>query len=193
MSPLLRYPTPSLLLPSLPVTRWGVGLFPILEELKEARQTIDELGVDAFGLAAPQLGVNLRLFIWRDETGADRVITNPRLLEADGLIHANEQCLSFLGQFDTLRNRWLPGLELQVPRYAQVKVAYEDEWGDEMQIEADDELGGSLSRMLQHEIDHLDGITFLDRVSPPVRKQAIKRFEKLHGISVPKSPRKVAA
>jgi peptide deformylase len=192
VSPLLRYPTPSLLLPSLPVTRWGVGLFPILEELKEARSTIDELGVNAFGLAAPQIGINLRIFVWRNGKD-DIVVTNPKYLSRSGTIHADEQCLSFLGPFDTLRNRWLPGLELQVPRYAEIRVAYEDQWGDDCILEANDSEGGSVARMFQHEMDHLDGLTFLDRVSGPVRKRAVKQFEKLHGITTPKSPRKVAA
>jgi peptide deformylase len=189
MSELLRYPAPSLLLPCLPVTRWGVGILPMVNDLKQSRDDIDHLGVDAFGLAAPQIGIQLRMFVWRGKDGEDHIVTNPQLLESDGVQYADEQCLSMLGPFDTLRGRWLPGLELQVCRHDQIKVAFMDEWGDPKIVETD----GLVSRMFQHEMDHLDGVTMLDRVSAPVRKQAVKRFEKLHQISIPKSPRKVAA
>lgn len=183
---LLRYPHPALSVPSHPVENFDSGLSDLVDDLKTHRDDVDHLGVNAFALAAPQIGVNLRVFIWRDPDETDVVVVNPEIVSRSGAQFAEEQCLSLLGQFSVRQSLFAPGLSLQVQRFDEITVRYQDEEGIAYQIQCD----GILSRMFQHEVDHLDGLTILDRVSRPVRKQALRKWERIHAV---KRPRMVAA
>jgi len=117
----------------------------------------DALGV---GLAATQLGVLHRVLVYRaypeDPLAA---LVNPVIEWAsDELEAAEEGCLS------------LPGVHVEVERAARVRVRARDEHGQELQVEAE----GLPARVIQHEIDHLDGILILDRISREARKEAMR-------------------
>lgn len=123
---------------------------PELEELIENMiETMYE--GDGVGLAAPQVGESIRL-ICVDQTGPKikgdlRVYINPEIVECDGEVDSDEGCLS------------CPEFSLKVPRKERVKVKALDRKGKEVCVETD----GFLAIILQHEIDHLDGVTIADR------------------------------
>ena len=119
----------------------------------EVRQLVDDLmdtmyAADGIGLAAPQVGIPLRVFVYdvREPEIEPGVLINPRFVEAGGTIRDTEGCLS------------IPGLDETVERYSEVVVEGLDREGRAVRIEATD----LLSRCLQHENDHLDGILFID-------------------------------
>ncbi len=136
----------------------------------EVRQLVDDLmdtmyAADGIGLAAPQVGIPLRVFVYdvREPEVEPGVLINPRLVEAGGTVRDTEGCLS------------IPGLNETVERYAEVVVEGLDREGREVRIEATD----LLSRCLQHENDHLDGILFIDRLSPLKRKLLLNKWAKM--------------
>jgi len=98
------------------------------------------------GLAAPQIGVSKRLVVADIGNGLLRLV-NPEILRASGQERGTEGCLS------------LPGLWGEVDRATEIVVRCLDQKGQEMRFRAT----GFLARVLQHEIDHLDGILFIDR------------------------------
>jgi len=119
---------------------------------------------DGIGLAAPQIGVTRRVFVYdvREPDVEPGVLVNPRIVEAEGAVRESEGCLS------------IPGLTEIVERSARVVVEGLDRDGDPVWLEAE----GLLSRCLQHERDHLDGVLFLDRVSPLKRKMLLKKWSR---------------
>jgi len=136
----------------------------------EVRQLVDDLmdtmyAADGIGLAAPQVGIPLRVFVYdvREPEVEPGVLINPRLVEGGGTVRDTEGCLS------------IPGLNETVERYAEVVVEGLDREGREIRIEATD----LLSRCLQHENDHLDGILFIDRLSPLKRKLLLNKWAKM--------------
>ena len=118
------------------------------------------------GLAAPQIGVTLRMAIvdlMADNKKNPIVLINPEVVaESDELASREEGCLS------------LPGQYAQVVRPAHVKVRFTDEAGAKREIEGD----GLLSACLQHEIDHLDGVLFVDHLSVLKRNIMMRRLAK---------------
>ena len=118
------------------------------------------------GLAAPQVGVGLRLAIidlMPDDKPTPIVLINPEVLAAsEELATREEGCLS------------LPGQYADVTRPARVKVRYLDPTGARKEIEAD----GLLAACLQHEIDHLDGVLFVDHLSGLKRNMILRRLAK---------------
>ena len=140
---------------ALPVERFD-------EALKSEVQWMGELMHDALGvgLAATQLGVLHRLLVYR-ASPEDPVtaLINPVLeWSSEEQEIAEEGCLS------------LPGVHVEVERPAQVKVRARGESGGEVEVEAD----GLKARIIQHEIDHLDGVLILDRISREARKEAMR-------------------
>ena len=111
------------------------------------------------GLAAPQVGVQKRLFVWdaHDDTGA-HVVVNPVIVERRGEWSFEEGCLS------------VPGLSWDIVRANEVHLTGLDLDGNEVSIEADEYLG----RIFQHELDHLDGILLLERLDEDTRKAAMR-------------------
>ncbi len=118
------------------------------------------------GLAAPQVGIGLRLAVIDlrpEERPAPIVLVNPKVVAASAELATHEEgCLS------------LPNQYADVTRPARVKVAYTDEKGHERTLEAE----GLLAACLQHEIDHLDGILFIDHLSPLKRNMILRRLAK---------------
>ena len=144
---------------------------PIEEVTPEIRQTIadmtetmyDEVGI---GLAAPQVGVALRLIVVGDEEGRGaQALINPVIAAQGGEATAEEGCLS------------IPGVFAPVTRSAWVRVEAHDADGTPVSIEA----RGLRARLFQHELDHLDGILFIDRLDP-VTRDRIKRKIKKEGL-----------
>ncbi len=135
----------------------------------ETRALIDDLvetmyAADGIGLAAPQIGVPLRVFVYdvRDEDIEPGVLVNPVIVQATGTQREVEGCLS------------IPGLEEVVERKERVVVEGLGRDGEPVRVEAD----GLLSRCLQHEQDHLEGVLFIDRVSPLKRRMLLKKWSK---------------
>jgi peptide deformylase len=118
------------------------------------------------GLAAPQVGVLLRLFIvdlMPERRKAPIVLINPEVIsESDELASREEGCLS------------LPGQYAQVVRPAHVKLRFTDETGGRREIEGE----GLLGACLQHENDHLDGVLFVDHISVLKRNMLMRRLAK---------------
>ena len=117
----------------------------------------DALGV---GLAAPQLGLSQRLLVYRVGPDAPLIaLANPEVEWASDELEAMEEgCLS------------LPGIHVDVERAVHVRVRALDEHGGERRVEA----SGLEARVIQHEIDHLDGVLILDRTSKDQRKEAMR-------------------
>jgi peptide deformylase len=119
------------------------------------------------GLAAPQVGVSLRIFVIDLSVGRDPagplVMINPEIVERDGVQLEEEGCLS------------MPGFNATVVRPSRVMVKGLDREGSEQRREGT----GLLARALQHEIDHLDGTLFVDRLRGIKRDLIVKRIRKL--------------
>jgi peptide deformylase len=122
---------------------------------------------DGVGLAAPQVGVGLRVIVvdTREEDGEGPLaLVNPSIVEASGDTEkAEEGCLS------------IPGIADIVERPARVVIEALDPEGRPLRVEAD----GLRARALQHEVDHLDGVLFLDRLSALKRRLALQKWRKL--------------
>jgi peptide deformylase len=117
----------------------------------------DALGV---GLAATQLGVLHRVLVYRAYSDDPlTVLVNPVLeWQSEERESAEEGCLS------------LPGVHVEVERAASVRVRAQNEHGDALEVEAE----GLTARVIQHEIDHLDGVLILDRIPREARKEAMR-------------------
>jgi peptide deformylase len=146
---------------ALPVDRFDDRLRAEIERMGELMH--DALGV---GLAATQIGVLHRVLVYRafldDPLTA---LVNPEIeWVSEELEAAEEGCLS------------LPGVHVEVERPAQVRVRARDASGEELRIEAE----GLPARVIQHEIDHLNGVLILDRISRDARKEAMRAMREAH-------------
>ena len=143
-----------------PVLRTAAA--PVTDFDKEIRTLVTDL-VDTMldapgaGLAAPQIGVGLRVFTWNVEGSVGHLI-NPTLSLSDDTQDGQEGCLS------------LPGLSLDCVRALSVVATGFDLHGEPVRIEGSD----LLARAIQHETDHLDGILFIDRLDQDARKAAMR-------------------
>lgn len=117
--------------------------------------------VHGLGLAAPQVGVQKRIFVYDLYEGdGPQVIINPTLSEFDGEWTFDEGCLS------------IPGLYFPITRPKTVHLTGYDIDGNEISIEADE----ILARAFQHELDHLDGTLLLEHLDPDQRKAALREL-----------------
>ena len=157
---IILYPDPRLKKMSQPVTIFDqelhdlvVGMFRLMREAK---------GV---GLAAPQVGKNVRLFVMNPtgEAGDDRVYINPILTEGDGQEEAEEGCLS------------LPEIHVKVIRNKFMKMQAQDLEGRPIEETA----SGFIPRVWQHEFDHLNGILLTDRMGPVAKMSNRKKLKDL--------------
>ncbi len=121
------------------------------------------------GLAAPQIGVQRRMFTY-DTGEGPHTIVNPEIVEASGEWVFNEGCLS------------VPGLHFDIVRPKLVTLRGLGLDGNEIEIEADEKL----ARVFQHEIDHLDGVLLLDRLEPDERKRALRTLRDQDLAAVPR-------
>ncbi|HLL87263.1 MAG TPA: peptide deformylase [Thermoleophilaceae bacterium] len=156
LSLLRRYGDPILRSTATPVDRFDAALQGQVAHMGAIMR--DSLGV---GLAAPQLGLSQRLLVYRVEPDAPLVaLVNPEVewaSEAE-LETLEEGCLS------------IPGVAVDVERPVHVRVRARDERGDDRLVEA----SGLEARVIQHELDHLDGVLILDRATKEARREALR-------------------
>jgi peptide deformylase len=145
---------------------------PVDEITPEIQTLIDDMietmyAAPGIGLAAPQVGVPLRIFVVDLSVGRDAgqlsVFVNPEFVERDGMQLEEEGCLS------------VPGFNATVVRPSRAKVKGLDRHGREQTIEGT----GLLARAFQHEMDHLDGVLFVDRLRGIKRELIVRRIRKL--------------
>ena len=114
------------------------------------------------GLAAPQVGVQKRLFVY-DLGDGPQTLVNPEIVESDGEWSFDEGCLS------------VPGLSWEIVRPKTIHLVGRDLDGNEVSIEADE----LASRLFQHELDHLDGVLLVERLDEEQRREARQALREL--------------
>jgi peptide deformylase len=131
----------------------------IREILENMVETMRE--ISGIGLAAPQAGINLRLFVVEAEEGIVRKVINPEFIEySKEYIDYEEGCLS------------VPGIHKKVKRPESLKVKYLNENGESVEEELED----LWARAFQHENDHLEGILFVDKIAPVAKRLVSKKL-----------------
>lgn len=150
------YPDPVLRAENGEVDVFDEKLEQLVQDMKE---TMYEK--DGVGLAAPQVGISLRLAVVAFED-KEYVLVNPRIVESSGEQVGEEGCLS------------VPGIYEKVKRADRVVVEGVDEKGNPIRLEAE----GFLARAFAHEIDHLNGVLFIDHLSPLKRSFVKKKLRK---------------
>jgi peptide deformylase len=129
----------------------------IREILNEMVKTM--LEYNGVGLAAPQVGINKRMFVCMVEENDIRKVINPTIILDDyEMVEYEEGCLS------------IPGVYKNVKRFKKIKLLYQNEKGEKKETH----LEGFRAVVVQHESDHLDGVLFVDKISP-VAKRMIKK------------------
>ena len=162
----VTFPHPVLKQKCAAVTRFDAELHQFLDDMAQTMQ-----GADGIGLAANQVGVAQRVFLMdvptnrgsgeKDVKTTGRIeVINPKIVSLRGEMKYEEGCLSF------------PGMSEFVTRAAEVDLEYQDRTGAVRRLTAK----GLVAVCIQHELDHLDGITFIDRLSPFKRKIALREY-----------------
>lgn len=156
LRPLVLYPDPLLKERSVEVTEFDEGLFTLLDEMAETMYSSRGIG-----LAAPQIGVLRRVAVVDVSPDGDELIelVNPVIVAESGKVPSEEGCLSIPDYRDTIE------------RKAAIKVHAVDRNSRAFELEADD----LLAICIQHEIDHLDGVLFVDRLSR-LKREFFKRW-----------------
>ena len=162
LRPIIILPDPKLRLVSKPVERIDEALRKLIDDLVETMH--DAPGV---GLAAIQVGEPIRLLVAdvakKEEEPNPQVFINPEVTwRSDERSTYEEGCLS------------IPEYYAEVERPASVRARYLDRYGKKQEILAE----GLLATVLQHEVDHLDGVLFIDYISKLKRDRVVKKFQK---------------
>jgi peptide deformylase len=159
---IVKYPEPVLSQPGEPVAEFDDELRKLVADMFET--TYAAQGV---GLAAPQVGVSKRLTVIDVSLGKDPkdrlVLVNPEIISSEGRLYDEEGCLSF------------PDIREKVVRAAKVRIRAQNEYGKWFEMDGEE----LLSRAFQHEIDHLDGILFIFRMSPLKRNLNLRKIRKM--------------
>lgn len=158
----LTYGEKSLREPSKEVHKVSRKVLDLVDDLLDTMYS-----KNGVGLAAPQIGVNYRVFVidvsMNDEPLNPIVFINPKIIKKSGSVISNEGCLSF------------PEAYTNVKRYSDVMVKATDRHGRAFTLEAKD--GCLLARAIQHEFDHLDGILFIDHCTNRFEtEEVLKKF-----------------
>jgi peptide deformylase len=167
IQPIRLFGDPVLTTPASPVTSFDKELRKLVKDLIETMQ--DAPGA---GLAAPQIGVPLRVFVWDVDEELGHLV-NPSLDLSEEIQEGEEGCLSF------------PELRYNTPRAARAVAKGFNMYGDPVLIEGTE----FLARALQHETDHLDGIVFIDRLPESERKTAMKEIRESEWFGLSGSPK----
>ncbi len=160
--PIRELPDSALKEKARPVTRFDDELQRLIDDMFETMYVAPGLG-----LAAPQIGRSLRMFVYDLHDGDDKprrtgVLINPEFVSKSGSQTGEEGCLS-VSEYRT-----------QVTRSNKVSVKGLNRSGKEVTVEGE----GLMARLLQHEMDHLDGTLFVDRLSSLKRQMYLKRLKK---------------
>lgn len=159
---IVKYPEPVLSQPGEPVTEFGAELKKLVDDMFETMYSNQGIG-----LAAPQVAVSKRVTVIDLSQGKDPkqklVLVNPEVTFRDGRQYEEEGCLSF------------PDIREKVVRAAKVKIRAQDLKGKWFEMDGEE----LLSRAFQHEIDHLDGMLFIFRMSALKRDLNLRKIRKL--------------
>ena len=159
---IVKYPDPVLQKPGEPVTEFNSELRNLVADMFETMYASQGIG-----LAAPQVGVSKRITVIDLSQGKDPakklVLVNPEVIVTEGRQYQEEGCLSF------------PEIREKVVRAAKVSVRAQDENGKWFEMDGEE----LLARAFQHEIDHLDGILFIFRMSPLKRSLSLRKIRKM--------------
>jgi len=152
--PIRLYPDPVLREPAGPVADVDDSVRKLVADMTETMRA-----APGVGLAAPQVGVQRRVLVYSLGTEEPvHALVNPEIVERSGEQLGDEGCLS------------IPELIYPVARADRIKVRALDEHGNAVAIEAEE----FEARVIQHEVDHLDGVLFLDRLDPADRREALR-------------------
>ena len=167
---IVEYPDPFLARKAIPVKEIDKKVLKLIEDMEETM--FDAPGV---GLAAPQVGSNLRVIVYNPDAGMESdeesstekkhvtALINPEIIAASGkIVSENEACLS------------VPDYSADVKRYEKVTVRALNIEGKQLEFSTE----GIQAVIMQHEIDHLDGILYIDRISLLKRKMYRKKLNK---------------
>ena len=158
---IIHYPDPMLKQVCEPVVEVNHDLQMFIADMAETM-----ISADGVGLAAPQVGKPVRVFLvdiwWKKLQQYDKtlIFINPKVTAFEGSQRGQEGCLS------------LPGIYEHVTRAEKVRITAQDINGQPFELDAE----GFLAVAIQHELDHLNGILTLDRISPMARKMATKKL-----------------
>jgi peptide deformylase len=159
---IVKYPEPVLSQPGEPVTEFNDELRKLVADMFETMYS-----AQGIGLAAPQVGISKRLTVIDLSLGKEPkdklVLINPEITSREGRLYEEEGCLSF------------PEIREKIVRAAKVRIRAQDEYGKWFEMDGEE----LLSRAFQHEIDHLDGILFIFRMSPLKRNLNLRKIRKM--------------
>jgi peptide deformylase len=158
--PIVRYPDPRLALAAQPVAAFDAALRELAGDLLETMRAAPGIGI-----TAPHIGISLRVVVLElDATEGARIYVNPEIVWASP---------------ETMRHQEgsvsMPGVNDEVRRHARVRISYQDVDGNMHSEESD----GLRAVCHQHEIDQLNGVFWIERLSRLKRERLIKRFEKV--------------
>jgi peptide deformylase len=158
----VKYPDPVLARKGAPVTVFDAALRKLVAEMFESMYA-----AQGIGLAAPQISISQRITVidvsFKKNPEEKLVLINPEVVSKEGKQVEEEGCLS------------LPDIREKVQRAAKVRVKAQNEHGEWFEVEGEE----LLARALQHEIDHLDGVLFIDRISRLKRELVLRKIKKL--------------
>jgi peptide deformylase len=159
---IVKYPEPVLSQPGEPVTEFDDELRKFVADMFETMYS-----AQGIGLAAPQVAVSKRITVIDLSMGKDPeqklVLINPEVIFREGKQYEEEGCLSF------------PDIREKVSRAARVRIRAQNEHGKWFEMDGEE----LLSRAFQHEIDHLDGVLFILRMSPLKRDLNLRKIRKM--------------
>lgn len=157
--PIIIHPDDRLLKKAVPIEYITDEIVTLLDDMYETM-----VAHDGIGLAAPQIGKNLRIAVVEVEEGDRFDFINPEIIDRKGTTIDVEGCLSIPETYGT------------VERADEVTVRYYDREGTEMEVTA----FGYLARAFQHEIDHLDGKLFIDQVIEIIKPEDLEQYMEEH-------------
>ena len=151
--------------PAKPVTEFDASLRTLFGDMVETMQ--DAPGV---GLAGPQVGVSLGLFVFDDGETGPTFVANPELSDGTGELLEDEGCLS------------IPGPYHPTPRFARIRCRGQDLEGRPLDLVGE----GLLARIFQHETDHLNGMLYIDRLDEDGRRDVMAQLRRIEMGLAPK-------
>jgi peptide deformylase len=160
--PIVKYPDPVLQQPAEPVTEFNEELRALADDMFESMYA-----ARGIGLAAPQIGISKRLTVidlsFNENPDERIVLINPEIIHREGRQYEEEGCLS------------LPEIREKVVRAEKVTVRAQNLDGEWFEVDGEE----LLARAFQHEIDHLDGVLFIFRISALKRDLVLRRIRKM--------------
>jgi peptide deformylase len=154
--------------PAKPVTDFGSSLRKLFDDMVETMTA-----APGVGLAAPQVGISSRLFVFDDGETGPMFMANPELSEPVGEQLESEGCLS------------IPGPYYPTPRFARVRCRGQNVDGEPYELIGE----GLLARIFQHENDHLDGMLYIDRLDDEGRRDVMAQLRRIEmGLADPRRP-----